>query len=54
MTINQLKVLYPYCAIPFWYDMHSRDTTVLTVVHYSSLFQYFFRSIMVSTLVENS
>jgi len=40
--------------------MHSRDTTVLTdllwfnVVHYSSLFQYFFLSTMVPTLVENS
>jgi len=33
----------------FWYGMHSRDTTVLIdllwfdVMHYSSLFQYFFR-----------
>jgi len=22
-------MLYPYCVFPFWYDMHSRDTTVL-------------------------
>jgi len=41
--------LYPYCALPFWHGKHSRDTTVLidllcqfNVVHYSSLFQYFF------------
>jgi len=40
--------------------MHSRDATVLidllwyNVVHYSSLFQYFFQSTMVPTLVENS
>jgi len=42
--------------------MHSRDTTVLidvlwfNVVHYSSLFQYFFSiySTMVPTLIENS
>jgi len=38
--------------------MHSRDTTVLidflwlNVVHYSSLFQYFFQSIVVPDLVE--
>jgi len=24
-----LKLLYPYCTFPFWYDMHSRDATVL-------------------------
>jgi len=36
------------CTFSFWYGMHSRDTTVLihllwfNVVHYSSLFQYFF------------
>jgi len=41
-------------------EMHSRDTTVLidflwfNVVHYSSLFLYFFQSTMVPTLVENS
>jgi len=41
-------MLYPYCVFPFWYNMHSSDTTVLidllrfNVVHYSSLFQYFF------------
>jgi len=40
--------------------MHSRDTTVLidllwyNIVHYSSLFQYFFQSTIVPTLVENS
>jgi len=26
---NQLKLLYPYCAFPFWYAVHSRDTAVL-------------------------
>jgi len=41
-------------------DMHRKDTKVLinllwfNVVHYSSLFQYFFQSTMVPTLVENS
>jgi len=40
--------------------MHSMDTIVLidllwfNVVHYSSLFQYFFQSTMVPTQVENS
>jgi len=40
--------------------MHSRDATVLidllwfNVVQYSNLFQYFFRSTMAPTLVENS
>jgi len=40
--------------------MHSRDTTFLidlllfNVMHYSSLFQYFFQSKMVPNLVENS
>jgi len=40
--------------------MHSRDATVLidllwfNVMHYSNLFQYFFQSTMVPTLVENS
>jgi len=29
MTLNQLKLLYPYCGFPFWYGMYSRDTTVL-------------------------
>jgi len=36
-----LKLLYPYC----WHGMHSRDIIDLlwfNVVHYSSLFQYFF------------
>jgi len=43
-------------------ELHSRDATVFlidflwfNVVHYSSLFQYFFfQSTMVPTLVENS
>jgi len=29
MTLNQLKLLHPYCAFPFWYGMHNRDATVL-------------------------
>jgi len=43
-------MLYPYCALLFWYGKHSKDTTVLidllwfNIVYYSSLFQYFFQS----------
>jgi len=29
ITVNQVKLLYPYYAFPFWYAMHGRDTTVL-------------------------
>jgi len=29
ITVNQVKLLYPYCTFPFWYAMHGRDTTVL-------------------------
>jgi len=29
MTSNCNKSIYPYCAFPFWYGMHSRDTIVL-------------------------
>jgi len=48
-----LKPLYPYCACHTKKEMHSRDKTVLidllrfNVMHYSSLFQYFFRSNMI-------
>jgi len=51
--------LYP-CACHTKKEMHSRDATFLidflwfNVVHYSSLFQHFFQSTMVPTLVENS
>ena len=42
--------------------MHSRGTTILVVlatvvymiVHYSSLFQYFYQSTSIPTLIENS
>jgi len=30
MTLNQLKLMYPYYVLPFWYGMHNRDTTVLS------------------------
>jgi len=52
--------LCPYCAFHTKKEMHSKDTTVLidllwfNVVHYSSLFPYFFQSTMVPTLAENS
>ena len=50
------------CFIPtVLKQMHSRDTTILmvllwfSIVHYSSLFQYFFIDLLLSlTLVENS
>jgi len=29
ITVNQLKLLYPYCACHTKMEMHSRDTTVL-------------------------
>jgi len=32
MTLNHsktIKILYPYCAFPFWNGIYSRDTTVL-------------------------
>jgi len=60
MTVNLLKLLYRYCVCHTKKEMHSRDATVLkyllsfNVMHYSSLFQYFFPSTMVPTLVENS
>jgi len=46
MILNQLKLLHPYCAFPFCYGMHSRDTTVLidlmsctTAVCFSTFFK---------------
>jgi len=48
ITINQLKLLCPYCPFHTKKLNASRDVTVLidllwfNVVHYSSLFQYFF------------
>jgi len=45
-TVNQLKLLYPYCACHTKKEMHSRDTTILIdflwfiFVHCSG--QYFF------------
>jgi len=62
MTLNHrksIKLLYPYWVFPFWYDMQSRDATVLidflrfNVIHYSSTF-FFNLLAMVPTLVENS
>jgi len=29
MTLNQSKSIKTVVSFPFWYDMHSRDTTVL-------------------------
>jgi len=60
MTLNHsksYKPVVPLQCMPYQKkEMHSRDTTVLidlllfNVVHYSSLFQYFFRSTLVPTL----
>jgi len=60
MTLNHRKsiktvvYIYPYCAFPFWYDMHSRDTTVLIdfpcdLMSYTTpaCFSTFFQSTMV-------
>jgi len=40
MTLNHsksIKTAVPYCAFPFWYGMHSGDTTVLIDLHYCYL-----------------
>ena len=45
-TIENFKVLYPYCAQDTITEMHSRDITLLIVlllfniVDYSNLFEY--------------
>jgi len=39
MTLNHSKLLYSYCAFPFWYGMQGRYATVL--IDLLSLFQYF-------------
>jgi len=55
---KSIKTVVSLLCIPYQKEMHSRDTTVLidlvwfNVVHYSSLFQYFFQSTMVPTLVD--
>jgi len=59
MILNQLKLVYPYCAWHTKKEMHSRDTTVL--IDYFDLtsctipFSTFFDlATIVHTLLENS
>jgi len=51
MTLNQLKLLYPYCACHTKKEMHSRDTTDLMLQLVSVLF--FDLATIVLTLLEN-